>query len=214
MDARRADAVAPDVLFHVVDRDRHRHRVHGALGHRVREPVRHADQRRDGRHVQDHAATLPEHNRHGGAGAQVDTPLTLTRVQPIQIGFRRALDRADMGDPGVVDQDVERGACSATMRSNTPAHVSAVRHIARDRRALPAGAADLAVAVSRAAASSRSSTTTRACWRANRRAIAAPMPDPAPVTTATFFPRSKTPVEHACPDPREILYFTGKVNGF
>ena len=45
--AGRADAVAPDPPFHVIERDRLRHREHGPFGHRVRETLRDADQRRD-----------------------------------------------------------------------------------------------------------------------------------------------------------------------
>ena len=70
VNARRADTVAPDVVLHVIDGDRPRHRQHGALGHRVRETVGQTHQRRDGLHVQYHAATLLEHSRDGGPGAQ------------------------------------------------------------------------------------------------------------------------------------------------
>ena len=52
------------------------------------------------------------------------------------------------------------------------------------------------VAAVASADSFRSSATMRAPWRANRAAIAAPMLDPAPVTTATFWLRSNKSAKH------------------
>src|SRR5262245_56197876 len=41
--ARRTNAIAADAALDVVDRDRPRHREHGALRHRIRESLRNAD---------------------------------------------------------------------------------------------------------------------------------------------------------------------------
>ena len=83
-------------------------------------------------------------------------------------------------DAGVVDPDVDRGQRGLCLveehdRRSAPSLTSA-------RTATPPQSS----AVSRAASSLTSSTATRAPSRASRRQMASPMPEPPPVTTATF----------------------------
>ena len=118
------------------------------------------------------------------ARAPRNTPFTFTLIQAIEIRFRRLLDRADVRDAGVVDQDVE----AAVTRGHRAEHVGDAFG-ARDVADLRLGGAAIVKDSGNGAprgGSSTSSTTTRACWLANRRAMAAPMPEPAPVTTATL----------------------------
>src|SRR5437773_5566897 len=89
--------------------------------------------------------------------------------------------------------------------ASTAASTSAGAETSQHRATASSSAARIAAAARSAASESMSNTATRAPCRANSVAIAAPMPDPAPVTTATLSPRSNIA------GARNITYFTGKV---
>ena len=131
-----------------------------------------------------------QHDAGPRRGAQRNTPWTLTAVQPIEILGRRLLDRADVGDAGVVDEDVDPGV-------GRPHAVEHGVDVGRIRDVALMGAA--ASAVGRERFDGRAgfglveierdhlSLTPR-----EQRAMAAPMPEPAPVTMATFRCRDRT----------------------
>ena len=98
------------------------------------------------------------------------------------------LDGADVGDAGVVDQDIDAaGGIGDALDGGLDG--CGIGDVAAEgfggaRPAWPAAVMDFAV--SAAAASSRSRAKTRAPCAAKVWAIARPMPEPAPVTMADF----------------------------
>ena len=76
-------------------------------------------------------AALAQHDRNRGARAQVDAD-DVDAIEPVEIFRRGLLDRSDVGDAGVVDEDVDRGRCEPVRRRGRRR-----RRIGRRRRFRP-----------------------------------------------------------------------------
>ena len=111
-----------------------------------------------------------------------------------------------MGDPGVVDQDVD----AALLRHDRGEHLASPgRRSPRRTRSLRPARRLPPICVRRPPGGRLVDGRARRRAPAARRtdaAIAAPMPEPAPVTTATFSPRSNTPV--GTPVQTRVKYYT------
>ena len=155
--------------------------MHRRLGPRVRRHVGPGLVRGDGAHVEDVAAFARQHVAESGAARD-------ERAE--HVGLE---DRAPFLDPAVLDQTHDTGAGDVDERVDTPV----TGHGAVDQRSDlllvahvgDAGLGDAAARISSQSAASRSPrrapATTVAPVAASARAVAAPMPDDAPVTTAT-----------------------------
>ncbi len=138
----------------------------------------------DRRHVQDDAASLPHHHGHRRLAAQVHA-LDVDAIQAVELVFGRALDVADVRNAGIINQNVE-----APRAPDNPIErrFHARRH---RRRRTPRHPRCRPPRLSPPPCPPQPGRRDRARRRAHPEPpksveIARPMPEPPPVTTATF----------------------------
>ena len=141
-------------------------------------------------HVEDDAAAAAQDEGQGGLRAEVDA-LDVHAVDAVEVLLRRLLDRAHVGDPGVVDEDVEPAEVGVDVAATRPGCRPRSVTSARTAPRLAARGGDaLARCVARPPRRRRGRRPARP-GAANRSAMASPIPEPAPVTAATLPERSK-----------------------
>ena len=116
--------------------------------------------------------------------SQTPVRLIAQHAVPGSSGYSGDRPPPTAGDAGVVEGEVEP-AVGGDRRRDQGLDRGGVGHVGGDEERLAAGGLDL-VAVSRPPATAMSATTTRAPSRAKASAVARPMPDPPPVTSATL----------------------------
>ena len=183
LDEARAHAVGPDARLRAVERQALREHDDARLGGAVRRVVGDRPQPGDrgGRH--DRAAAALQEVRPQRLGDEVDA-LEVDRELAVPVVLGEVVGRAGDRDAGVVDDDVD-----AAERLDAAVHagrdVRAAGDVHVDAVAVRARRADLRRGL-RAVSPRRSATATRAPSSAKRSAVARPIPDPPPVTSATF----------------------------
>jgi len=105
VNASRGDAIATDVVRQIVASDRIRHGDHRTLAHRVSETVGQAGGPGDRREVQNHSSTRLLHMSNDRVHTVVEA-FDVYSQDAIEVFGGSALDGSDMGDSGVVDEDV------------------------------------------------------------------------------------------------------------
>src|SRR5579859_695029 len=103
-DARRRNAIAPNVIAYVIFRHRERHREHRAFAHGVGETIGKPGRSRDGRQVQDHAVAVFFHFFDAGEHAVVNA-LHVHAEDAVEVFFGGIFQLPDMGNAGAVHQD-------------------------------------------------------------------------------------------------------------
>ena len=153
----------------------------GELAGAVRQQVGCAELAADRRDVDDPAGTPPPHLRQDRQ-RRVERPpeVGLHRVLVILQG--RDVERPDLDDPRVVDQDVD-AIEAIEHQANHPLDLAPVRHIAGDGDHLGTEAGEVASARSSSSASRAQRASLTPC-RASSRAITRPSPREPPVISA------------------------------
>ena len=110
MHARWGNTVASDVVIDVVASYRIRHGQHRAFAHAVCKAVGESGESGNGREIQNHTAAGSFHRIENRVHAVVHA-FHVDAVNAIELVFRRVLQLPDMGDTGIVHEDIY-GACS------------------------------------------------------------------------------------------------------
>ena len=190
------DGVDAHAVARGLARDRAREADHARLGRRVDDRALRADAARLGGDVDDRAAAAlaacrRQHRvRDGDRAAQVDAE---DEVPQRLVGVD---EEGEAVGAGVVDEHVDRAELALGLRRPPDRHRRRVGDVEL-RRARPS----ISPATSRAPSRSRSATATRAPSAASRRAVAAPIPDAPPVTSA-IRPSSRMAAQPIRPPPR------------
>ena len=140
--ARRRDAVAADIVGHVVARDGVSHREHRALAHGICEAVGQAGYRGNGGQIQDHATTAGLHEINRGVHAVINT-FDVDAKNAVEVLVAGRLQLADMSDSGIVHQNMKRVA--ATYLAEDIFYLQLIRDVAKvplRRAAVAANAGD------------------------------------------------------------------------
>ena len=179
------DRVHLDVVARPLHAERARERDDAALGRAVDRVARQAP---PGPRTEARLMTLPDRCaiRCGAAARQpLKTPVRFTSSRRRQSSGRQLGQRRDLGDAGVVDDDVEPAELG-DRALHQRLDVGVARDVGGRSRAPGRPPASTSCAVSSSAAFERAASATSAPASASATAIARPRPRLAPVTTATL----------------------------